>query len=722
MPIPFDITAATEPQLAAEIERHNRLYWEEGAPEISDVDYDVLVRRLKELNPNHPLLDLVAAPIVASTGKVRHAKPMLSLDKAYSIDELMEWATKHARSADELFVIQPKYDGISANLVDGVLATRGDGTTGEDVTDKRPVIELEAKNYRGAPDRDARGEIVIRTDDFATLYRTIKKKDGKPYKNSRNAVAGLMGLKDISDMQEQGAKLTLVDYEMISRTVTFAQLRPEWPSILEEVETLPYPMDGLVVKIADEAYRDSLGSTAHHPRGQIAFKFSGIRRQTQLLDIEWSFGKNCLTPNAKLAPVDIGGITIKNATLHNAQLLIDKDIQIGDTVTVERAGDVIPHIVERQPGTERRQGLITACPCCGSDLLRDGPELRCPNADCFETRLQRLLAAIRNIGIEELGEPNLRRLMKSRGVKTLKDIFELSYDDLVGFFQLVFQERSAENLLEKIQEARSAMAGAMIDPALASIDELSETLGKPMLKKMKESGVKTLSDAFALTIEDLTRIIPKGVQEKAAGNLFEKIKVARKPFDYQLLAALNIQGIGPTVAKSILRQFSLQELRALTVDQLSDVDGIGPERATAVTQELAAQSALIDELLTCVEVVQTKGEVVEDGRPTICFTGKMPLPRSHYEEQAKSRGYLPVDTVKSNLSILVAVDVTGKSSKLEKARKSGVTVMNLDDWLATPPPTAAAPSPVKPTAPAPVTPEPPPEPDSPDKQQLTFGF
>jgi DNA ligase (NAD+) len=186
-----------EEELACLIEKHDALYWTQGRPQVTDDEYDALVRELRDINPEHPVLQKVNAPFVAaSSGKVRHAAPMLSLDKAYSLDELMKWASKYARSDDELFLIQPKYDGISANFADGVLATRGDGHVGENISDKLPLIELETKGYKGPPDRPVRGEIVIRNDDFQNIYQRIKKKDGTPYKNSRNAVAGIMGLKD----------------------------------------------------------------------------------------------------------------------------------------------------------------------------------------------------------------------------------------------------------------------------------------------------------------------------------------------------------------------------------------------------------------------------------------------------------------------------------------------------------------------------------------------
>ncbi|MDD3035856.1 MAG: hypothetical protein PHO93_02970, partial [Candidatus Saccharimonadaceae bacterium] len=482
----------SENEVASLIEYHDKRYWELGEPEISDEEYDFLTRRLEKLNPDHPLLLRIGAPSVAGTGKVRHKKPMLSLDKAYSLEELLEWAKKYARRPDEEFIIQPKYDGISANFDGSVLATRGDGEEGENITDKMPLIELESVTYKGLLNRPARGEIVIRNDDFKTLYSSIIKKDGKPYKNSRNAVAGIMGLKDISDMRRQNAKLTLVDYEMISEKVIFSEFKERWPSILENLENLPYPMDGLVIKLADDKYSESLGFTAHHPRGQIAFKFSGVRKTTKLLNVEWSFGKNCLTPVAELEPVEIGGITIRHATLHNAQNIKDKDIKIGDFVTVERAGDVIPYVVNAEPGETRKESIIEKCPCCNAELFFDKPELRCTNPDCFETRLQRLLAAVKNIGIERLGEPNIKRMMTKLNVRTLRDIFNLSFDQI-------------------------------------------------------------------MTLD--------GFKEKSANNLVSEIKTARNTSDFQLLASLNIPGIGKNLAKSILTNYTLDELRKLDVEK-----------------------------------------------------------------------------------------------------------------------------------------------------------
>ncbi len=593
-------------ELVQLIEYHNQRYWELGEPEISDDDYDRLMVELRSRDPNHPLLHWVGTQRTASAGgKVKLAKPMLSLDKAYSLEEVVEWAQKYIRSKDELLLAQPKYDGISANFDGTILATRGDGEIGEDISDKLPLIELEAPNYTGQLNRPARGEIVIRKDDFANLYSHIYKKGGGVYKNSRNAVAGIMGLKDISDMIRQHAKLTLADYSLVSFKIKFSELSGRFAEIIETVEALPYPTDGVVFKLADTAYSESLGATSHHPRGQIAFKFSGIRRKTKLLAVEWSFGKNALTPVAELDPVEIGGVTIKRATLHNAQNIIDMDIQIHDEVTVERAGDVIPYIVSREPGGERINAMITNCPGCGSTLVRRGPELCCVNPECFETNLQKLTAAVKNFGIEQLGEPTIRKMMLSLGVKKLSDIFKLTQNQLLKL------------------------------------------------------------DNFA---------------EKSAANLYREIDTAKHVADYQFLAALNIPNIGLDIAKILLKHFKLEELSTLSEDELLNVPGIGEKRAKAIVEILHSEAQEINDLLATVEVSKT-AQNSSTTRPTICFTGKMPEKRSFYENLAAEHGYEAVDSVSQSLSLLVTADISSNSSKTGKAKKLGIPIVELQDFL-----------------------------------------
>lgn len=599
-------------QLAELISYHDKLYWENNSPEISDQEYDQLVEALRKLDPEHFLVNRVNAVAVESSGKVHHKIPMLSLDKAYSIGELLDWAKKYARSPRELLLVEPKYDGISASFDGKVLSTRGDGETGENISDKLPLIELEAPGYTGSVDRPARGEIIIRNDDFVNIYSHIQKKGGGTYKNSRNAVAGIMGLKDIFEMQMQGAKLTLVDYNLISKSVELCDLESEWEKLKNSLADLPYPMDGIVLKIADKSYRDSLGSTAHHPRGEIAYKFTNSSAVTTLVGVEWSFGKNCLTPVAQLAPVDLSGITIKRASLHNAQNLEDMQIMIGDTVTVERAGDVIPYISASIPGKERTSPWIENCPACQTALIRRGPELCCPNPDCPETLLCNLLASVRSFGIERLGEPTLRKLMEKFHLRYLHEILRLTAADLLQVEG--FQQRSADNLAAELE--------------------------------------RTLNTTEA-----------------------------------NIIAALNIPNVGMNIAALLLEKHSLAELRTSDAETLANIPGIGPERAGAIVAAFINKAEELDKLLS---IVNCKApEKADTDLPTICFTGKMPEKRSFYEKLARERNLRPVDSVNSSLSILVAADISGNSSKLVSARKHGVKILSLEEFLRETPHAAA---------------------------------
>ena len=536
----FEPEKMTISQLEEQIKYHDQRYWDANAPEISDADYDRLVEALRKLDPGHELVNLVHAVTVESSGKVRHAEPMLSLDKAYSLEAVLEWANKYARSPREILLVEPKYDGISAGFDGTILATRGDGDTGENISDKLPLIELEAPGYTGKVDRPARGEIIIRNDDFRNLYSTIRKKGGGTYKNSRNAVAGIMGLKDISEMLAQKAKLTLVDYRLISTQVTLEELPRRWEELKLELAELPYPMDGIVLKFADEEFRRSLGSTAHHPRGEIAYKFTNLKCRTTLVGIEWSFGKNCLTPVAQLEPVDLSGITIKRASLHNAQNIEDMQIMIGDTVTVERAGDVIPYISASSPGLFRSSPWITKCPSCGTALSRRGPELCCTNRDCPETVLFNLLAAVRNFGIERLGEPTLRKLMEKFHITKLHEILTLTADDLMQIEG--FKERSAGNLAREISKSRQAPEANII--AALNIPNVGINIAALLLENYSISELRALD-------EDTLSAIP-GIGPERAGAIVETFASGGEDIDRLLavttpLRQQNSSGDAPTI-------------------------------------------------------------------------------------------------------------------------------------------------------------------------------
>ena len=496
----LDVSRMSEEKLIAGIRECNERYWSsESDSALSDVEYDALLRELERRNPSHPLLSEVGTPGVSGTGeKVHHVQPMLSLDKAYSLEAVLSWARKFARSEEESLLVQPKYDGISALWENQILSTRGDGYDGENISNKVPLIELETIGLTAPlsahPELHILGEIVIREDDFKTIYAKIRNRNGKPYKNSRNAVAGIMGLKEIGDMVTQGAKLSLIDYDLHSETLPLSRLESEWTRLEKTLRGLPYPMDGLVVKFADASYAASLGNTAHHPRGQIAYKFTAERHVSTLRNVIWSLGKNCLTPVAEFDPVDIGGATIRNASLHNIQNILDKDVHIGDIVEVERAGDVIPYIASVAPGEERRPCIIEVCPSCGEPLVRELPELCCVNPDCPERRVQLLLSAMRILEIEGMGEANVRSLIKIHNIRDLSQIFSLGELDLQRLPN--FKATSARKIYRQIQHAKSAPDWQLL--TALNIKGIGPNIAKAILARisfsdLRKADVETLS-------------------------------------------------------------------------------------------------------------------------------------------------------------------------------------------------------------------------------------
>lgn len=515
--INFDADTLSKSELEELIQYHNQAYWDKGSPEISDVKYDSLIQALRKIDADNELINAIYTPHVSSMGSITHSTPMLSLDKAYSLGEVMEWAKKYARSPEETFLIEPKYDGISAKFENGILSTRGDGFQGENISDKIPLIELEAPNYIGKLNRNARGEILVRKDRFKTIQNSIRP-NGITYKNSRNILTGFMVLKEqkyISQlefaMRSLNSFLTLVDYELFSIEVNLEEIEAQWDSIISDFEKLPYPLDGIVIKIADLEYRNSLGNTAHHPRGEIAFKFQNIAKESTLVNVEWSFGKNCLTPVAEIEPIDIGGITIKHATLHNYQNVLDRDIQIGDICLVERAGDVIPYIKESTPGLLRQSVLIENCPCCGSKLVRKGPEICCVNPDCFESNLQRLYASVKSIGIEELGLPNIRNMMTILNVKNLKDIFALNKGDLEKLPN--FKSKKINNLFNELQRARNIKDYQLL--AALNIAHIGQNMAKLLLSE------HSLDELLTMKEEDFCNI--RGIGPERAKALTEEL-------------------------------------------------------------------------------------------------------------------------------------------------------------------------------------------------------
>ena len=588
--------------LEEEIKYQDKLYWENNQSEISDVTYDNLIRRLTALDPDNPLLTKVHPSIQQSSGKVTHTIPMLSLSKVYTKEELIKWCEKVSRDEQELFLIEYKFDGISADFTNGILSTRGDGIIGENITDKLPLINKNNGNYRG--------EIIFYKSFFEKNKQILKKKDGEFYSNPRNACAGILNRDDLITNKRL---LKFIPFNHVSQMKSMKDLRDlDFEILKETAKTSIYPTDGLVVKLADEKYKKSLGSTSHHARGEIALKFANDTAETKLLDVIWNCGKRVITPIGKVEPVEIGGVTVTNVTLHNALFILDKDICIGDTITIERAGDVIPHFVSRIHNEDLKFIEIFECPECGAATKYEEPNIKCTNPKCAGSILNKFYSSVRHIGIDRLGKPTLRDIMNDLGVEDLRGLFSLKIAD----FMLLprFGQKKSENLYKEVQQP-----------------------------------------------------IENGVYES------------------QILAAMNIPGIGNTLSTLLCKTFGLKQLIDLCVNSkfalstLCTIDGIEEKRANDIVNGVIANEKYISDLwdmLPLKEVAAVEDSPLE----TICLSGKFPEKKSYYYEILKGK-YTIAEKVNKDLDILIVADKSKNSGKQQKAKKANIKIMSIQEII-----------------------------------------
>jgi len=587
-----------------QIKHHDVCHWLKNRSEIEDEQYDKLVESLLELDPDNEYLKKVKAPLVDSKGKVKHIVQMLSLNKEYSFEGILKWCKKLARTYEEEFDIMPKYDGVSGDLRSGILATRGDGEVGENITHKLPFMNIMRKDENNP---DVRGEILFKKSTFAEIKDIFRRTNGELYKNERNAVGGILSRDDLNAMKV----LTFIDFKHTVNTVTLKQLEyggeEEWNSFVSLVQNSDYPVDGIVVQLTDKSYGDSFGATRHHRKDSIAFKFANPFEWSKIIDIIWSAGKHVLTPVAVIEPVEISGVTVTNVSLHNLKNIIDMGICIGDKVKVERAGDVIPYISEVIPGEDRVGGQITTCPVCSHDVEYIDPDLTCINPDCPGKHLRSLIDAVERIGIERLGKPTLKKMVETLGVTDLIDIFNLTKEDIIQMES--FKERSTDNLFNEIQ--------------------------KP---------------------------IKEGV------------------FEWQLLACLNIEGIGRSLSKDLLESKDLFTLASYAVTDWEQIDGIGPERANSLVKGFLDNGIYLSKLSKILPIKSPHEKV--EGLIKICFTGRFPENKKVYYEMLKDYGgYEVMDKVNKETQILVVADPSKRSNKMKAAEKKGIQIMGIDELL-----------------------------------------
>lgn len=644
-------------ELRREIEKYDYYYYVLDSPLITDEEYDALYRQLLELEKRFPELVTPDSPTQRVGGrprdefrKVVHEVPMLSMDDVFSIEELRNFVNRVYKILEREvdFTAELKIDGVAVALVyeDGrfVLgATRGDGRTGEDVTDNlRTIKSLPLRLREPIPGRlEVRGEVYMTKEDFAVLNKAREEEGEQLFANPRNAAAGSLRQLDPNVTAKRRLRLFVYQvvnpqiYDISSQYQALTWLREkgfptqgnerlcknfdelvgyidEWQ---DKRHTLSYATDGVVVKVDDLLTYDILGTTAKSPRWQVAFKYPAEEKRTRLLGIEVSVGRTgVLTPVAILEPVRLSGTLVQRASLHNEDEIRRLDVRIGDFVYVRKAGEIIPEVVRvdfsARTGREIPFSMPQNCPVCGAEVVRLMGEVahRCPNRSCPA----QLKEAIRHFAsrdamdIKGLGEKIVEQLVDKKLVAGFADLYKLTKEDLISLERM--GPKSAENLINAINNSKN----------------------RPL---------------------------------------------------FRLIYALGIRYVGLRTAEILAKKFkSMDRLMRASVEELSEIPGIGPQIASSIVAFFGDEKnvATINELAKIgINMAEEKEEPTygpwEGWR--IVFTGELErASRSEAEEIAKSLGAIPTSSVSRNIAMVVVGSNPG--SKFAKAQELGVKIVD----------------------------------------------
>jgi len=578
-------------ELREKIRRHEYLYYVEDAPEISDAAFDRLMNRLKEIEAAHPELATSDSPTVRVGGTpregfttVRHARAMLSLDNAFSYDALRDWDRRVREGSgreDIEYIAEHKFDGLSISLqyVDGVLVrgvTRGDGTTGEDVTPNVKTVrsiplrmdDAVLKKLKLPKSLEVRGEILMTRKAFEALNRQQEETGGKIFVNARNSAAGSLRVLDPSITAQR--KLDFFAYYLyVDGKAPFAKhsdslealkklhfrASDDWKlcGAIEAVikyceawdakrEKLAYEIDGVVIKVNSTALQNELGFTAKSPRWAIAFKYPARQETTVVNDIIVQVGRTgTLTPVAVLEPVQVGGVTVSRSTLHNMDEIERLGLHIGDTVLIERAGEVIPHVLKVvKEGKNRRAFKMPAkCPECGSAIHKAEGEVayRCVNAACPAKRKESLLhfAGRHAMDIDGLGEKIVDQLVDKGLVKDVADLYSLKLDQVADLERMA--EKSAQNLLDEITASKKQPLSRLI--YALGMRFVGERTGQLLAENF--GSLEELEEAKPEDLEKVTEVGPK-VSESI-------VEFFSEPANRKLIKKLHAAGVRPTAEK-----------------------------------------------------------------------------------------------------------------------------------------------------------------------------
>lgn len=639
-------------ELRTVIERNNRLYYDQDAPELEDFEYDQLTRELKEIEKTFPELVTASSPTqhvggTASTkfAKVAHAVKMESLQDAFSYEELREFdARVQEAGVSPEYVVEAKIDGLSVSLEyeNGVFvrgSTRGDGVVGEDVTENLATIRDIPHTLQGAPEfLEVRGEVYMPHAAFLALREQQELEDKTPFKNPRNAAAGSLRQKDAKITAYRGLSIFVFNLQRVqgrvfsrhSETLDYIKslgfpVSPRYnvyhsiEDAIAEIQrigemrgTLEFDIDGAVIKVNDLAARSALGSTNKFPRWAIAFKYPPEVKESVVRDIEVTVGRTgVLTPTAVFDPIFLAGTSVARANLHNGDIIGSLDVRIGDTIQVRKAGDIIPEVI----GVARHgEGTVPyrmpdRCPSCGAPVvhLEDEAALRCVNPECPAQ-------ALRN---------------------------------LIHF------------------ASRNAMA----------IDGLGEAVARQLIDK---GLVHTVADLYTLTREQILTL--DKFKAKSAGNLLAAIENSRKNNLDKLVFGLGIRNIGDKAAALLAEHFgSMEKLRQASAEQVSSIDGFGGVMAQSVVEFFAKEGTgdLLEHLAQAGVNMEWHGEkkgTALAGK-TVVVTGTLPtLSRQEAEALIVRNGGKASGSVSRRTAYVLAGEAAG--SKLTKAQNLGIPVID----------------------------------------------
>ena len=647
-------------ELRKKLNYHAKKYYEEDNPEITDYEYDMMLRELEGIELAYPELVTEDSPTQRVGGAalnkftpVTHEVPMESLHDSFSEEELFDFDRKVREVVPKVsYVVEPKFDGLSVSLEyrNGIFvrgSTRGDGSVGEDVTENlRTIKTIPKKLTRAVPFLEVRGEVYMSNESFLKLLERQELNEEKPFKNPRNAAAGSLRQKDsritaqreldiyvFNIQQIEGVVLNThkesLDYltELGFHTPPFYNCYDDMDDVVKEIQRIgkqrggfSFPVDGAVIKVNAFHDRELIGSTSKFPKWAEAFKSPPEEKETALLDIEINVGRTgVLTPTGLFEPVLLAGTTVSRATLHNEDFIKEKDIRIGDTVVLRKAGEIIPEVVSvkaHKPDSKPYQ-MPEHCPSCGSKVQREPGEaaLRCDNTQCPAQLLRHLIHFVSRdaMDMEGLGPAVLEQLVAHQLVSSPVDLYSLNKEALVDLERM--GEKSAENLLNAV--------------------------------------------------------------EKSKGNDF-----------YRFIYALGIRHIGLRAAKLLTQRFpTIDQILKATPEEIAAIDGFGQ-----IMAESAAYYFSLPETRTLIDSFRTKGVNLESfekeeskdlrfSGKTFVLTGALPTyTRAEAGKMIEDRGGKVSSSVSKKTSFVLAGEEVG--SKLTKAQKLGVPIISEEEFLA----------------------------------------